>query len=113
MTLKISYFELRHEYNVTVVLHLECKYLFFYVWKEETPTYAMVLIACIFDVVFIFKFTEGGNHPLGKLCYIKKGFVRRGFTNITMNFPSQIFAYISCNWNSRAMLNASDCSVLS
>ena len=56
--LKIGYSELGHDYDVTVTSCLRCWYLFWYVWKEETPSYLPV------SGVFIFKFTEGvGNHP--------------------------------------------------
>ena len=34
---------------------------------------------------FIFKFTGGGNHPLGKTCY-KEGFVRRRLKNSRIKF---------------------------
>ena len=44
---KIGYFELGHDYDVTVTSYLGCWYLFWYVWKEETPSYTMVPIICI------------------------------------------------------------------
>ena len=58
--------ELGHDYDVIVTSYLGFWYLFWYVWKEETPSYTMVPITCIGG--FIFKFTGGGNHPLGKMC---------------------------------------------
>ena len=47
ISLKFGYFELGHDYDVTVMSYLECWFLFWYVWKEETPSYTMVPITCI------------------------------------------------------------------
>ena len=56
--LKIGYFELGDDYDVTVTSYFGRWYLFWYVWKEETPS-------C-------------GNHlPLVRRV-TKKGLVRRG-----------------------------------
>ena len=46
ISLKIGYFELGHNYDITVTSYLEYWYLFWYVWKEETPSYTMVPITC-------------------------------------------------------------------
>ena len=54
ISLKNGYFELGHDYDVTVTSYLECWYLFLYLWKEDTPSYTMVglLITCIRGVQF-------------------------------------------------------------
>ena len=39
ISLKIGYFELSHGYDVTVTSYLGCWYLFWYLWKEETPSH--------------------------------------------------------------------------
>ena len=38
ISLKIGYFELGDDYDITVTSYLGRWYLFCYVWKEETPT---------------------------------------------------------------------------
>ena len=50
--LKIGYFELSHDYEVTAASYLGCWYLFWYVWKEETPNYTIVPITCIWGFHF-------------------------------------------------------------
>ena len=52
ISLKIGYFELSHDYDVTVTSYLGCWYLLWNVWKEETPSYTMVPITCIWLVSF-------------------------------------------------------------
>ena len=47
VSLKIGYFELGHDSDTTVTSYLGCWYLFWYVWKKETPSYTMVQIRCI------------------------------------------------------------------
>ena len=72
ISLKIGYFELGDDYDVTVTSYLGRWYLFWYVWKEETPSYTMVPIRCIWGVSFSSS-QGGGNHPpLGKTCYKKR-----------------------------------------
>ena len=39
-------------YDVTVTSYLRCWYLFWYVWKKETPSYTMVPITCIWGFHF-------------------------------------------------------------
>ena len=39
----IGYFEVSHVCDVIVTSNVECLYLFWYVWKEETHSYTMVL----------------------------------------------------------------------
>ena len=71
ISLKIGYFELGHDYDVTVTSCLRCWYLFWYVWKEETPSYTMVPIRCILGVSF--SSSKGVvTTPLGKTCYKKR-----------------------------------------
>ena len=78
ISLKIGYFELGHDYDVTVTSYLGCWYLFWYVWKEETPSYTMVPIRCILGVSF--SSSKGVvTTPLGKTCYKKR--LGRGLTN--------------------------------
>ena len=49
------------DYDVTVTSYLGYWYLFWYVWKEETPIYTMVPITCIWG--FHFQVYGGGNQP--------------------------------------------------
>ena len=50
---EIVCFELRHDdHDVTVTPYLECRYLFWYVWKEETPSYTMVPIKYVWGFIF-------------------------------------------------------------
>ena len=81
ISLKIGYFELGHDYDVTVTSYLGCWYLFWYVWKEETPSYTMVPIRCILGVSFSSS-KGGGNHPPLVRRVTKKGLVRRGLKAI-------------------------------
>ena len=46
ISLKIGYVVLGHDYGVTVTSYLWCWYLFWYVWKKETPSYTMLPITC-------------------------------------------------------------------
>ena len=69
--MKICYFELGDDYDITVTSYLGCWYLFWYVWKEETPSCTMVPIRCIWGVSFLSS-QGGGNHPPGKTCFKKK-----------------------------------------
>ena len=59
--------ELSYDYDVTVTSYLG--YLFWYVWKEETPCYTMVQIRCIWG--FIFKFTGNWWDALKRLGKIR------------------------------------------
>ena len=80
MSLKISYFELGDDYDVTATSYLGCWYLFWYVWKKETPSYTLVPIRCIWG--FNFQVHRGvvTTPALGKTCS-KKCLVRRGLSN--------------------------------
>ena len=55
ISLKISYFEFDHYYDITVTSYLGCWYLFWYVWNDEIPSYTMVPNICYGE--FIFKST--------------------------------------------------------
>ena len=46
-SLKIGYFELADDYDVTMTSYTRCWYLFWYKWKEKTLSYTMVPIRCI------------------------------------------------------------------
>ena len=85
ISLKIGYFKLGDDYDVTETSNFECWYLFWYEWKEET----LAILWYNLDVSggFIFKFTGGGNHPsplvrrvTKKTKQKKKGSIRRGLT---------------------------------
>ena len=50
---KRGYFEPGHDYDATVTPFLRCWYLFWYVWKKETPSYyTIVPITCIWGFHF-------------------------------------------------------------
>ena len=76
ISLKIGYFELGYDYDVIVPSYVGCWYLFWFVWKEEAPSYTMAPITCIGG--FMFKFTGGSNHPPWEDVLQKKTLVRRG-----------------------------------
>ena len=64
-------FELGDDYDVTVKSYLDCWYLFWHVWKEETYRFTMILIRCI--LLFHFQVhKQVVTNPIGKTCY-KKG----------------------------------------
>ena len=58
ISLKIGYFELSDDYDVTVMSYLLCWYVFWYVWKGEIPSYTMVPIRCIW---WFHEVKGGGN----------------------------------------------------
>ena len=72
-SLKIGYFELGHDYEVTVTSYFRCWYLFWYVWKETTPSYTMVPITCIWGFHFQ---VQGVVTTLLVNCVTKKRFGR-------------------------------------
>ena len=53
MYISLKNFEPGHTYDVTVMSYLGCWYLFWYAWKEETPSYTMVLITCTLGASFL------------------------------------------------------------
>ena len=55
ISLKIGHFELGHDYDVTVT---SCWYLFWYVWKERSPSYTMVPMTYIWGS---FLSSQGGG----------------------------------------------------
>ena len=97
ISLKNGYFELGHDYDVTVTSYLECWYLFLYLWKEDTPSYTMVgLPDNMYRGGSILSSQVGGNHPLCKL-YYKKDLIgrrlslrQRFFLTFFFHFPKEI-----------------------
>ena len=76
ISLKIGYFELGHDYDVTVTLYLRSWY-FISMYGKKGPLHILWDQLYVWGG-FIFKFTGGGNQPpLGKLCY-KERLGRRG-----------------------------------
>ena len=87
ISLKIGCFELGHDNDVTVTSYLGCWYLFWYLWKEETPSYSKYQFDVGLSGGVIFKVTGGG-----KRCY-KKGLVRRGWTPNLANWMHKLTTY--------------------
>ena len=68
ISLKIGYFELGDDYDLTATSYLDIDTLFLYVWKEATPSYTMVPTECIWGVSFS---SSQGCPPPRKTCYKK------------------------------------------
>ena len=82
ISLKTGYFELGDNYDVTVTSYLWCWYLFWYVWKEEAPSYTMVPTRCFCGVLFSSSQGVVTSPLFGKTCY-KKGL---GKTRVNKDF---------------------------
>ena len=78
ISLKIGYFKLSQDYNVTVKSYMECWYLSWYVWKEEVPILWYLLHV---SGRFHFQVHRGVTTHLGKSCY-KTGLVGRGLISL-------------------------------
>ena len=72
-----GYFEIDHNFDVTMTAYWECWNLFWHVWKRETPSYIIVSIRCTRG--FLFKFIGVVITPLGRRV-TKIGLVRRGLS---------------------------------
>ena len=77
ISLKIGYFELGDEYEVTVTSYVRCWYLFLVYMERGDPSYTTVPILKMYGGSF--SSSQGVitiSRPLGKTCY-KKGLVLR------------------------------------